>query len=122
MHWTLLGGALIIAAGIAQAQAGNSARPEFAVTSVKPNHTGCCTTWGAGNRGGGGGGKNVTLKELMGFAYRLQQFQISGGPRWINSERFDIEGKAENPNLDFDQVRLMLQSLFEDRFKLKVHR
>jgi hypothetical protein len=72
MHWTLLGGALIIAAGIAQAQAGNSARPEFAVTSVKPNHTGCCTTWGAGNRGGGGGGKNVTLKELMGFAYRLQ--------------------------------------------------
>jgi hypothetical protein len=46
MHWTLLGGALIIAAGIAQAQAGNSARPEFAVTSVKPNHTGCCTTWG----------------------------------------------------------------------------
>lgn len=107
---------------MARAQTTTTARPEFAVTSVKPNHTGCCTTWGAGNRGGGGGGKNVTLKELMGFAYRLQQFQISGGPRWIGSDRFDIEGKAEDPNIDFDRVRLMLQSLFEDRFKLKVHR
>lgn len=111
-----------ISVGLAQAQTATTTRPEFAVTSVKSNHTGCCTTWGAGNRGGGGGGKNVTLKELMAFAYRLQQFQISGGPRWIDSERFDIEGKAEAPNVDFDRVRLMLQSLFEDRFKLKVHR
>jgi uncharacterized protein (TIGR03435 family) len=108
--------------GLTQAQNVAGARPEFSVTSVKPNHTGCCTTWGAGNRGGGGGGKNVTLKELMGFAYRLQQFQISGGPRWINSDRFDIEGKAVGPTTDFDKVRLMLQALFEDRFKLKVHR
>ncbi len=114
--------ALAITAGMAAAQTVTPIRPEFAFTSVKPNHTGCCTTWGAGNRGGGGGGKNVTLKELMGFAYRLQQFQISGGPRWISSDRFDIEGKAEGRNADFDQVRLMLQSLFEDRFKLKVHR
>ena len=119
MNWRRIGIALAISAGLVRSQ---TARPEFAVTSVKPNHTGCCTTWGAGNRGGGGGGKNVTLKELMGFAYRLQQFQISGGPRWIGSDRFDIEGKADDPNPDFDQVRLMLQSLFEDRFKLKVHR
>ena len=59
---------------------------------------------------------------LIAFAYRLQQFQISGGPRWIDSDRFDVEGKAEDPQAGFDQVRLMLQSLFEDRFKLKAHR
>jgi uncharacterized protein (TIGR03435 family) len=105
---------------LTQAQNIAATRPEFAVTSVRPNHTGCCTSGGVGK--GGGGGKNVTLKELMAFTYRLQQFQISGGPRWINSDRFDIEGKAEDPNASFDQVRLMLQSLFEDRFKLKVHR
>jgi uncharacterized protein (TIGR03435 family) len=122
MYLKPLGVAVAMSVGLAQLPTGTTARPEFAVTSVKLNRTGCCTTWGAGNRGGGGGGKNVTLKELMGFAYRLQQFQISGGPRWISSDRFDIEGKAEGPNLDFDQVRLMLQSLFEDRFKLKVHR
>ncbi len=106
--------------GLVQSQTRPAARPEFAVTSVKPNHTGCCTSGGVGN--GGGGGKNVTLKELIGFTYRIQQFQISGGPRWIGSDRYDIEGKAEDPNADFDQLRLMLQSLFEDRFKLKVHR
>jgi uncharacterized protein (TIGR03435 family) len=43
-------------------------------------------------------------------------------PHWIDSERFDIEGEAEDPRADPDQLRLMLRSLFEDRFKLKVHR
>jgi len=87
---------------------------------VKPNRTGCCTSGGVGN--GGGGGKNVTLKELIGFTYRIQQFQLSGGPPWIGSDRYDIEGKAEDPKADFEQLRLMLRSLFEARFKLKVHR
>jgi len=59
---------------------------------------------------------------LVGLAYRLQEFQISGGPGWIGSDRFDVEGKAGNPKADPDQVRLMLQSLLEDRFKLKLHR
>ncbi len=38
----------------------------------------------------------------------------------MDSERFDIEG--EDPRADPDQLRLMLRSLLEDRFKLKVHR
>jgi uncharacterized protein (TIGR03435 family) len=59
---------------------------------------------------------------LIGLAYRVQQFQISGGPGWISSDRFDVEGKAEDTKAGFDQLRLMLRSLFEDRFKLKVHR
>jgi len=117
MNWIRIGIAVAITAGLLRSQA---ARPEFAVASVKPNHTGCCTSGGVGN--GQGGGKNVTLKELIAFTYRIQQFQISGGPRWIGSDRFDVEGKAEDPKADFDQLRLMLRSLFEDRFKLKVHR
>ena len=98
----------------AQTQTVAVARPEFAVTSVKPNKTGCCVVGGVGN--GGGGGRNVTLKFLL--AYRLQQFQIAGGPKWIDSDWFDVEGKAEDPKANFDQLRLMLQSLLEDRFKL----
>jgi uncharacterized protein (TIGR03435 family) len=120
MNWKPLSVAWTIALGFATAQTPTTARPEFAVASIKPNHTGCCTTYGAGN--GGSGGKNVTLKILIAFAYHLQQFQISGGPRWIDSEHFDVEGKAENPKADPEQLRLMLRSLFEDRFKLKVHR
>lgn len=120
MSWKLICGTLAITAGVAQAQAVTTARPEFAVTSVKPNHTGCCTSGGVGN--GGGGGKNVTLKELIAFTYRIQQFQISGGPGWVGSDRFDVEGRAEDSKTDFDQLRLMLRSLLEDRFQLKVHR
>jgi uncharacterized protein (TIGR03435 family) len=112
--------ALAITIGLAPAQTRPPVRQEFAVASIKPNHAGCCTTYGAGN--GGAGGKNVTLTMLIAFAYRVQQFQISGGPRWIGSDRFDVDGKAEDPKADPEQLRLMLRSLFEDRFNLKLHR
>jgi uncharacterized protein (TIGR03435 family) len=122
MNWKLIGGgASALTIAIAMSQSGPAARlPEFAVASVKPNKLGCCTTYGVGS--GGGGGTNVTLKNLIALAYRLQDYQISGGPRWIGSDRFDVEGKAEDPKADYDQLRLMLRSLFEDRFKLKLHR
>jgi uncharacterized protein (TIGR03435 family) len=55
------------------------------------------------------------------LAYQVQEFQISGGPGWIGSDRFDVEGKAEDPKADPSQLRLMLQSLLEDRFQLKLH-
>jgi len=87
--------------------------------SIKPNPNGCCTVGGVGN--GAGGGKYVTLKMLIAFAYRIQQFQISGGPAWIDSDRFDVEGKAEDPKASFDELRLMLRSMLEDRFSLKLH-
>jgi uncharacterized protein (TIGR03435 family) len=61
------------------------------------------------------------FEKLITLADRVQQFQISGGPTWIDSVRFDIEGKAEDPKADFDQLRLMLRSVFEDRFSLKLH-
>ena len=95
-------------------------RPEFEVASIKPNKANSPVVFGVGN--GQGGGRDVTLKMLIGLAYRLQEFQISGGPGWVGSDRFDVEGKAEDPKADPDQLRLMLQSLLEDRFKLKVHR
>jgi len=116
MNWKHLCLVFALVAGLLPAQT----RPEFAVTSVKPNKKDCCTEGGVGN--GGGGGKNATLKMLIGIAYRRQQFQISGGPSWIGSERFDVEGKAEDPKASYDDLRLMLQSLLEDRFKLKIHR
>jgi uncharacterized protein (TIGR03435 family) len=43
------------------------------------------------------------------------------GPDWINSEIFDIEAKAESPTTEA-QLKLMLQTLLADRFKLKLHR
>ena len=75
---------------------------EFALASIKPSNRNCCVTFGVGN--GGGGGKDVTLKTLITVAYRVQEFQVSGGPGWTAAERTDVEGKAEDPNASFDQL------------------
>jgi uncharacterized protein (TIGR03435 family) len=63
---------------------------------------------------------NVNLKEVIGKAFRVQQYQIAG-PDWIETERFDIVARFP-PHSTGDQVPLMLQALLEDRFKLALHR
>ena len=46
--------------------------------------------------------------------------QIVGGPAWINTDRFDINAKAEG-NPPADGLNAMLRQLLADRFALKVH-
>ena len=66
----------------------------------------------------------VTLKMLIMRAYRLHSFQVSGGPDWVNNERWDIRAKAEGVEgrIPSDQFEEMLRVLLEDRFQLMVHR
>lgn len=93
-------------------------RPRFEVASIKP----------AGDQGSmmmslrpNGLSGTASLKQLMQDAFAAQPFQISGGPEWINSERYEIEAKAAGAP-SRDQFPLMLQSLLEERFQLKIHR
>jgi bla regulator protein blaR1 len=51
------------------------------------------------------------------FAYDVKDFQVSGGPGWANSETYDIVAKGDG-NATRPQLRLMLQALLKDRFKL----
>ena len=60
----------------------------------------------------------LTLKGLIQDAYKLQEYQVSG-PDWISSDRYDIFAKI--PEGRRDQVKLMLQALLADRFKLTHH-
>jgi uncharacterized protein (TIGR03435 family) len=62
-----------------------------------------------------------TLKLLIHDAYGLKYNQMSGGPAWTDTDRFDIAAKAEG-DPDHDQMMRMLQTLLADRFQLKVHR
>jgi uncharacterized protein (TIGR03435 family) len=76
-----------------------------------------------------GGGRfsavNVNLALVMRLAYRVRDFQISGGPGWVYTgapeDHFDIEAKAEE-NTDVEHMRPMIRALLEDRFQLKIHR
>ena len=68
---------------------------------------------------------NVTLLMLIQRAYNLGingNGKITGGPKWIDSDRFDIEAAAPNPTkVKEAQLYSMLQKLLADRFQLKVH-
>jgi bla regulator protein blaR1 len=148
VHRTLLlaaAGIVALGAVIAlRAQVPDTKPPAFEVASVKPNKS----LDGDRNFGLASGrftATHATLRELVGFAYQLQDgrlrhdSQISGGPNWINSDHFDVVAKAEGDSFGFDasripagaarpgeisaidQVRLMLRTLLADRFKLTVH-
>ena len=64
----------------------------------------------------------VTLKMLIMEAYEVKAFQISGGPSWVGTARWDLQAKAEGVQgrLPAAQEHLMLRALLEDRFQLKV--
>jgi uncharacterized protein (TIGR03435 family) len=62
----------------------------------------------------------TTLQFLLEWAYGIQPSQHSDGPPWMASERYDIVAKAEGKATD-DQMKLMMQTLIADRFKLKIH-
>jgi uncharacterized protein (TIGR03435 family) len=63
--------------------------------------------------------RRVSLRSCIQWAYRVNGFQISG-PGWLGSDRFDITAKVASPAKD-DQLRLMLQLLLAERFKLALH-
>src|SRR5262245_29973253 len=101
--------------------------PKFEVASVKPNTSGDGRVMVGMQPGGRLTASNMPLRELVRMAYQLQPFQIVGGPDWIASERFDITAKAEGdvaPTSPFgppNPLMLMMRSLLEERFHLKVH-
>lgn len=64
---------------------------------------------------------NVTLKTLIVSAFRVNDFQMSGGPGWMDSDRFDINAKADR-NVSLNEALEMLQTLLKERFQLVAHR
>ena len=67
----------------------------------------------------------ISLLDYIRFAYKLTDGQVeilrANAPDWITTERFDIQAKSETPNPTKDQMRLMMQSLLAERFKLSIH-
>ena len=63
----------------------------------------------------------LSLKELIAFGYDVEEDWVKGGEKWLETERFDIVAKTA-PTASVDTLRVMLQSLLADRFRLKVHK
>jgi len=64
--------------------------------------------------------RNVSVKSAIRWAYHVMDYQVTG-PDWINFDRYDIAAKAAEAAAD-DQLRLMLQALLAERFKLTLHK
>jgi uncharacterized protein (TIGR03435 family) len=98
------------------------AKPSLEVATIKPNENG-----GPNMQGLGFGGRtfraiNASLGDLIAFAYGVQMKQISNGPEWMNKDRYDISGTPDVEGLPNPaQLKVMLQNLLKDRFKLTIH-
>jgi uncharacterized protein (TIGR03435 family) len=128
----------ILAAGLAFGQAAR-APLTFEVASIKPNSGDDRRVGIQFMPGGGLRTTGTTLKFLITFAYDVRDFQVSGGPGWINSDRFDIMAKSERNGPEseapedlakmsdaqmktgVEQMRAKLQALLADRFQLTIH-
>ena len=122
----LLGAVGIVAvvggiAGVLSAQ--GPASPAFEVASVKPNTADdriVTINVGPGDRFTARG---YTLVLLMQRAYGVMDWNVSGGPGWIRTDRFDVTAKAQVAgNFTDVQLQPMLQGLLAERFKLRLHK
>lgn len=96
-------------------------RPSYEVASVKPAPKGLSYSSLRTLPGGRLHAENLTVSDLIISAWRLQHFQITGGPAWIHDVGFNIEAKGD-ANATRPEMLKMLQPLLEDRFQLKFHR
>lgn len=109
--------AVAAALGLAQVAA------EFEVASVKPNKLNDRIVTIDVGPGGRFAARGYTLVLLIQRAYAVMDWNVTGGPGWIRTERFDVTAKADVPgNLTEAQLRPMLQRLLAGRFKLEVHK
>ena len=66
---------------------------------------------------------NVSLADILRFAFAITNAEQIDGPDWIKNKtiHFDIVAKAP-PGTTIEPVRMMLQTLVVERFKLVYHR
>jgi uncharacterized protein (TIGR03435 family) len=114
-----LSGFVITAAALAQAPA--VAKPEFEVASVRPSSPDPADQFNLGIRFDGAMMivHSYRLKDYVGFAYQVREFQVTG-PDTLNLQ-FDLNAKIPE-NTPRKQLPAMVQTLLEDRFKLAIHR
>jgi bla regulator protein blaR1 len=66
---------------------------------------------------------NVSLNELISFAYGVHSKQVTGAPDWAGTDKFDIDAQPDGEGAPSNkQWKGMLQKLIVERFKLTFHR
>src|SRR5688572_13795366 len=77
----------------------------FELTSVKRNISGSERTSTRGQPNGGWSATNVRLRAIIARAYEIREFQITGGPDWVDFDRFDIAAKGPEGDANRAAIR-----------------
>jgi len=64
--------------------------------------------------------RTATMVDLIRTAYGVDGNNVVGGPAWLDTDRFDVIAKAPATSSP-ETLKLMLQTLLADRFRLAVH-
>ena len=100
---------------------GQTPAPAFDVASIRPNASGSYSSTTRTLPNGSLQMINAHLKAMIGYAYNVRQFQIVGGPEWIDADRFDVDARAADAPKGVG-APLMLRTLLAERFKLVIRR
>ena len=101
-------------------QANKQPRSSFEAVSIKPNNLG-----GGHSHEHDSPGRyeaSMTTKTLIERAFNVQEFQVAGGPPWLDQANYDIIGKTPTPlQLTRQNLEPYLQSLLAERYNFKFH-
>ena len=96
--------------------------PEFDACSIKPSDPGQQGR-GLTVRGREVVTINTPVSFLMTFVYDVSAKQIVGGPSWMDSDAFNLDGKPSAEGIpNQKQMKIMIQKVLADRFQLKFHK
>lgn len=104
--------------------------PTFEVASIKPNRSADARQGFQSAPGGRYTLTAYTLKALIAVSHQRNAFddrEITGGPSWVDTERFDVQVKAEDGAVLNDRdgfpgpLFAMIRAMLADRFSLRTH-
>jgi uncharacterized protein (TIGR03435 family) len=66
--------------------------------------------------------EDTSVRYLLAFAYNVHDTQIAGGPAWLETDKYDIVGVADEAGTpSLEQLKTMEKKLLVERFRLKFH-
>ena len=106
-------------------------RAAFDVATIKPSE-GSPGSSSINDRADGSTVK-ATLRRIMLYAFDLREFQLTGGPDWVNTAVWEVRATVDPPEPEYSKLdeaarearrqrqRQRMQRLLMERFQLKCH-
>lgn len=63
---------------------------------------------------------SATVRQLIQYGYDMQPSQVSGGPAWVSTSRFQVDARTERTTTPA-QMQAMVRHMLAARFALRAH-